>query len=103
VENDFKKIFYTESAITSLEEIKDFYIFEMGIPTEKVNSIIINLFLKSDALIVNPFVGQIEPYLVDFGKEHRRIIVGNIKVIYRIEGETILVTDFLMSEEIQRK
>jgi len=86
VENEFKKIFYTESAITSLEEIKDFYIFEMGIPTEEVNNIIINLFLKSDALIVNPFVGQIEPYLVDFGKEHRRILLEILKSFIELRG-----------------
>jgi hypothetical protein len=94
VENNFEKVFYTENALISLEEIIEFYICEIGIPPEKVDKIVSNLFIKSDSLIENPFLNQIEPYLVDFRKEHRRLIVDNIKVIYRIEGKTIFVTDF---------
>lgn len=94
MENNFEKVFYTENALISLEEIIEFYISEIGIPPEKVDEIVSNLFIKSDSLIENPFLNQIEPNLVDFGKEHRRIIVGNIKVIYRIDGDTIYVTDF---------
>jgi plasmid stabilization system protein ParE len=36
---------------------------------------------------------QEEEYLAHLGLGHRRLVVGHYKVIYRIEGETIYVTD----------
>lgn len=38
-------------------------------------------------------MGQKEEYLEHMGQSHRRIIEGYYKIIYRVEGETIYVTD----------
>ncbi len=36
---------------------------------------------------------QEEEYLTHLGLGHRRAVVGNYKIIYRTEGDTIYVTD----------
>ena len=46
-----------------------------------------------DDLKRNPRRGQYEPWLEYKGEGHRRLVVGKFKVIYRIEGYTIYVTD----------
>ena len=38
-------------------------------------------------------MGQREEYLEHLGQSHRRIIEGNYKIIYRIDGDMIYVTD----------
>lgn len=40
-----------------------------------------------------PRGGQIEPWLPHLGQEHRRIVVGPLKVIYRIDGDVILIPE----------
>ena len=40
-----------------------------------------------------PFGGQVEPYLEHLGGGHRRLVVGNFKVIYRVANDTVFITD----------
>lgn len=46
-----------------------------------------------DDLKTFPRRGQYEPWLEYKGEGHRRLVVGKFKVVYRIEGRTIYVTD----------
>lgn len=46
-----------------------------------------------DELKALPGGGQYEPYLDHLQEGHRRIIVGHFKVVYRIAGRTVHVTD----------
>lgn len=46
-----------------------------------------------DDLKATPRLGQYEPWLEYKGEGHRRLVVGKFKVVYRIEGRTIYVTD----------
>ena len=39
-------------------------------------------------------LGQMEPYLEHLGQGHRRMVVGKYKIIYRVEGDRIVVCDF---------
>jgi len=41
----------------------------------------------------NPEIGQIEEYLTDLNLGHRRIVEGNYKIIYKVEGKVVYVTD----------
>lgn len=50
-----------------------------------------------------PRGGQYEPYLEHLGEGHRRLVVGNLKVVYRIEGKTIYVTDIFDARQDPRK
>lgn len=40
-----------------------------------------------------PRGGQIEPWLQHLGLEHRQIVVGPLKIIYRIDGDVILIPE----------
>lgn len=41
----------------------------------------------------HPAGGQIEPELEHLGLDHRRVIAGPFKIIYRVIGNTIVVND----------
>lgn len=40
-----------------------------------------------------PRGGQLEPWLEHLKMGHRRVIVGPLKIIYRIEGSTIFIPE----------
>lgn len=42
---------------------------------------------------------SLEECLQHLGKLHRRIIEGNYKIIYRVEGENIYITDIFDSRQ----
>ena len=54
-------------------------------------------------LLDHPKAGQVEEYLSAVGKDHRRWIVGDVKVIYRLGPEVLYVTDFFDSRQDPRK
>lgn len=51
--------------------------------------------IQKKALILkkNPFIGQTEPQLEHLGEGHRYLVVGDHKVVYKIIGQYIYVTD----------
>ena len=52
---------------------------------------------KLEWLKSNAFSGQLEPGLEELGLQHRRVIVGPFKIIYRITPKQIVVTDIFDS------
>ena len=62
---------------------------ELSYPEEKVIEIEDKLLSSSYNLTLNPRIGQFEVELSHLNKNHRRIIVGNFKIVYRIEEDTI--------------
>src|SRR5260370_883180 len=95
------KVVYTGQAIASLQECLDF--FPPEVSAEKVNEIRDRILAKADKLLENPFIGQQEEYLEHMGQSHRRIIEGSYKIIYRIEGEAIVITDIFDSRQDPEK
>lgn len=91
------KLFYTRQALASLQECLDF--FPPEVSSEKVNEIRDQILAKADRLLNNPTIGQQEEYLEHMGQSHRRIIEGNYKIIYRVEGENIYITDIFDSRQ----
>ena len=91
------KLVYTEQAILSLNECLNF--LPSDLPSEKVNEIRDQILDKADMLLINPKLGQIEKYLEHIGKSHRRLIEGYYKIVYRVEGELIFVTDIFDSRQ----
>jgi len=51
----------------------------------------------ADSLSTSYGHGQIEPTLEHLGLGHRRLIEGNFKIIYRVDGELVSVTDIFDS------
>ena len=95
------KLVFTQQAITSLQECLDF--FPPEVASAKVNEIRDRILAKADKLLENPYIGQQEEYLEHMGLSHRRIIEGNYKIVYRIEGEAIVITDIFDSRQDPEK
>ena len=93
------KVVLTRQSLDRLEESLLFYLNEQKVPIEKVSEIRIRLLDRARGLSDHPLKGQYEPYLKKLNQGHRRIIDGNFKIIYRIEGEVIYVTDFFDSRK----
>lgn len=91
------KLVYTEQAIVSLQECLDF--FPSEVPAEKVNEVRDRILAKADKLLENPYIGQDEEYLDHLGLSHRRVIEGVYKIIYKVEGELIIITDIFDSRQ----
>ena len=91
------KLFYTEQALKSFQECLDF--FPPEVPSEKVNEIRDSILAKADKLLTNSSLGQQEEYLEHLGLGHRRVIESNYKIIYRVEGENIYITDIFDSRQ----
>jgi toxin ParE1/3/4 len=91
------KLVYTEQAIRSLQECLDFFPAEM--PAESVNEVRDKILAKADKLLENPYLGQVEEYLEHLGRSHRRVIEGHYKIIYKVEGEEIIITDIFDSRQ----
>ncbi len=97
------KVIYTEQSLYSLEESLYFLIDEQKMPLEKVLAIKIQLLDRADSLVTYSQTGQVEEYLEHLDKEHRRLIVGHFKIIYRIEGKLIYITDFFDTRQNPEK
>ena len=82
-------------AIRSLEISLDVTLADSS--QEKRQEIADRIFNEIERLSELPFLGQIEPSLQDLGLEYRRLVIGQFKVIYRIESEVIKVTDIFDS------
>lgn len=91
------KIYYTEQALQSLQDVLDFLFEE--VPPEKINQIRDQIVETVNKLIVNPYIGQKEEFLSHLELNHRRIICGHYKIIYRIEGEIVFITDVFDSRQ----
>jgi plasmid stabilization system protein ParE len=95
------KIVYTEQAIQSLQESLDF--IADNVSPEKLIEIRNQLLDAADTLILQPLKGQKEPYLEHLVLDHRRLIHGNFKIIYRVIGEYIYITDVFDSRQDPEK
>lgn len=91
------KLVYTEQAINGLQACIDF--FPPEVSSEKRLHIRDEILAKADQLLVNPRLGQKEEYLEQLGQNHRRLIESYYKIIYRVEGELIYVTDIFDSRQ----
>ncbi len=85
------KLLYTDQAIESLNEALSF--IAPKITYDKLSEIRTQILDKADTLLLQPNQGQEEPYLAHLKLKHRRLVEGNYKIIYRITGETIYITD----------
>ncbi len=91
------KLIYTEQALISLEEALEF--IAAKVTQKKLLEIRNGILDKADALLLQPNQGQKEPYLEHLGLDYRRIIEGHYKIIYRVIGESIYITDIFDSRQ----
>jgi plasmid stabilization system protein ParE len=91
------RLVYTEQALNSLEESLNF--IAPHVPYEKLIEIRDRILDQADTLLLQPLKGQQEPFLEQLGLGHRRLVEGNYKIIYRVDGEHIYITDIFDSRQ----
>jgi len=64
-----------------------------GASLEKREEVIDRVLEETRTLVVWPHAGQVEIWMEGRTFVYRRLVVGNFKVIYRIEKDLIYVTD----------
>jgi toxin ParE1/3/4 len=85
------KVIWTDFASDSLFEIFKYYKEAAGENVaQRIKS---NIFTALRQLKKHPLSGQIETNLQKLGEDHRYIIKGNYKIIYKRVKEGILITD----------
>ncbi|MEQ9300324.1 MAG: type II toxin-antitoxin system RelE/ParE family toxin [Cyclobacteriaceae bacterium] len=97
------KVTYTDQSIDSLQESLDFATEEQELPLGKASELKSRLFNRAESLVLNPYRGQREEYLQHLKEDHRRIIEGHFKIIYKVENEVIYITDFFDSRQKPEK
>ncbi len=95
------KLVYTEQAIASLEEALEF--ITPKISYEKLMKIRDHILDEADTLLLHPLKGQKEPFLEHLGLGHRRLVESHYKIIYRVVGEYIYITDIFDSRQAPDK
>jgi toxin ParE1/3/4 len=91
------KLYYTEQALHSLEETLNF--IAPFITYEKLIEIRDKVLDAADTLVLHPLQGPIEPFLEHLGLGHRRLVVSHYKIIYRVSGDYIYITDIFDSRQ----
>jgi toxin ParE1/3/4 len=95
------ELIYTEQALDSLEEALEF--IAPKVTQEKLLEIRDRILDKADTLLLQPNQGQKEPYLEHLELDYRRIIESHYKIIYRVIGESIYITDIFDSRKDPEK
>ena len=88
------KVIYTDQSHDSLADLSDFLLEKQGWTLEKLLELRARILEKADNLKTTYNHYQQEEYLEHLGKNHKRAIEGHVKIIYRVEGRLIYVTDF---------
>lgn len=85
------KLVWTDFAIRNLKDIFDYYSTKAS--KQVAHKIRRQILKSSKQLINNPNSGPIEPNLQILNNNHRYLVSGNHKLIYRIEGDEIIIND----------
>ena len=85
------KVFWTKFALNSLEVIYKYYKSNVNIYI--ANNIIKNILVCTSQLEIFPQSGLIEELLIELNENHRFIIRGNYKIIYKIQSNNVYITD----------
>ena len=95
------KVVWSAWALQQLDEIHAWYSAQAS---PAVADRIIEKILSVTRLLEEfPFGGQVEPWLEQQGLGHRRVVVANYKVVYRVyEGEVRIVDVFDSRQDPQK-
>jgi plasmid stabilization system protein ParE len=84
------KLVWTRLARRQSQKIADYYTEVAGAKTAK--KIVREINESAKILAKNPYVAQRELLLEGRSREYRRLIVGNFKVVYYTEGDTVYIS-----------
>jgi toxin ParE1/3/4 len=84
------KIVWTRSAKTDLRFIFDYYKYKASL--QIASQIKKACFDRVEILYQNPEAGPVDELLKKINENHRYLVEGNYKIIYKIVSETIFIT-----------
>lgn len=96
-----RTVIVTPDAETSLVRALEFY--ESRLSAKQLSVLYDRVMSRIGSLRDAVFHGQLEMALAHRGKGHRRLIEGHFKIIYRVEDETVYVTDIFDSRQHPEK
>ena len=85
------KVIWTDFAANSLFEIYRYY--SEAASKNVAHRIRFKIFSTTKQLLKHPLSGQVEPNLQKLGEDHRYLVEGNYKIIYKKVNEGVLITD----------
>lgn len=85
------KVIWTDFASNSLFEIYKYY--KEAASESIAQRIKFKIFSATRQLIKHPLSGQVETNIQKLGEDHRYLVEGNYKIIYKRIREGILITD----------
>lgn len=87
------KVVFSDGAKESIKTIIDF--LSPKISVEKLDEILASIYARTEILTASPYAGQMEEYLLHLNQGHRRLVIGNYKIIYRVNeaSREIYITD----------
>ena len=94
------KLVVTDPAWESLDQLTAYW-SEFN-SDARVNELLDELWKHVGTLLQFPRGAQIEETLRDLGQGHRRMVVGKVKIIYLVEGENLIITDFFDARQDPR-
>ena len=94
------EVVWTLSAQDELEIIYQYYSLKSEIVANKIIS---SIFSRAKQLQEFPLSGQEEEFLKKTNKEHRYIVEGNYKIIYRISGSVVYISDVFDTRQNPQK
>lgn len=75
-------------------ELKNIFLYYKLVASENVaEKIKKSIFNATKILPKQSFIGQIEENLIELKQEHRYLIEGNYKIIYKVMNKDIYITD----------
>ena len=86
-----RQIVWTNFAISELKNI--FLYYKMFAGEKTADKIKKSIFMATKPLIKQPFIGVVEENLVHLNQDHRYLVTGNYKIIYRVISDDIYVVD----------
>lgn len=95
------KLIWTRFAVTSLHDIFVYYA-EMASPST-ASKIRVGIVSEVNKLAKFPFAGQIEDLLLPLKQQHRYLLKGHYKIIYRIVEDEIVITDVVDTRQNPNK
>jgi len=95
------KVIWSRFAYVNLLEIYTYHVEFAGVVVAKKMKV--NIFKSTKRLFLNPKAGRKEPSLEHIPAEHRYIVCGNYKIIYKEVNEGVLITDVFDTRQNPKK
>ena len=90
-------IVITNPAKASLRKLYNYYKKQVSKKVaDRIKLELLETILKLES---HPYIGQIEKQLISLNLDHRYLVNGHYKIIYRIEKDKIYITDFFDSRQ----